>query len=81
MLNNINPADRASIEAIRNARTVRIVINEGEDDEQQFTFCESRGDMTAFRRNLRLSVQDYVRACHEKMRRDMWNTWMRGTRP
>lgn len=76
MISNIDIADRAAIEAIRNARTVRIVINEGTDDKQEYTFSESRGDMTTFRRNLRLSVQDYVMSCYDKMRSEVWKTWI-----
>jgi len=68
MIEIIDPVDRAAIEAIRQARTVRIVINEGTDEEQEYTFSENRGDMTNFRHNLRLSVQDYVRACYDKGR-------------
>lgn len=76
MLDKIDKVDRRAIESIREARTVRIIINEGTDDECEFNFAENRGNMSDFRRNLRLSVQDYVKDCMDFQRRQMWKTWM-----
>lgn len=60
MLAGINPSDRAIIEAIRDAKSVRIVINEGLDDKKVLLF-NNRDGFKSFCHELRLVVQNYIK--------------------
>ena len=62
----LDPVSRQLVEAIRNAKSIRLVFNEGTDDEQEFFVDERRYDIRQFRRNLRLTVQDYINECQKK---------------
>lgn len=60
MLPGINPQDRAIIEAIRNADSVRIIINEGQDNQILLVFHKREG-FKKFCHELRLAVQEYIK--------------------
>lgn len=62
----LDPVSRQLVEAIRSAKSVRLVFNEGTDDEQVFVVDERMHDIRQFRRNLRLTVQDYINECQKK---------------
>ena len=62
-------AERQFVEAIRDAKSVRIIINEGTDDERGFFVEEKRHDIRQFRRNVRYAIQDYLNECHRKLQR------------
>ena len=56
----LDTVERAAVEAIRNARTIRIIIDDGTNNEQHF-FAKIQGDASMdFRRNIRLAVQEYA---------------------
>jgi hypothetical protein len=71
-------ADRQAVEAIREARTVRIIINEGAEDERSFEFDQTRGDFNHFRHELRLTTQDYINQCYLERKRMQLRNWMEG---
>lgn len=56
----LEPADRMLVEAIRSARSIKLVIDEGTGDERQFVIDESRNDIQKFKHDLRLTVQDFI---------------------
>ena len=56
----LDTVERAAVEAIRNARTIRIIIDDGTNNEQHF-FAKMQDDASMdFRRNIRLAVQEYA---------------------
>lgn len=53
----LDVADRRCVEAIRGAREIRIIINNG---EESFFFSETRGAFPVFKSELRYAVQNYM---------------------
>lgn len=62
----LEPADRMLVEAIRSARSIKLVIDEGTGDERQFVIDGSRNDIQKFKHDLRLTVQDFINQEYKK---------------
>ena len=65
----LDVAERQFVESIRDAKSVRIVINQGMDNEREFLVNDKEYDISQFRRNLRYTLQDYINECNLSMRR------------
>ena len=63
----LEPADRMLVEAIRSARSIKLVIDEGTGDERQFVIDESRNDIQKFKHDLRLTVQDFINQEYKRL--------------
>lgn len=69
-MTKISPVDREAIEAIRGAKSVRIIIEDGRNERTEFIFNGRRaGDFRMFVRALRLAVQEYVAGCYKQVDR------------